>query len=80
MITEERLLELGFIRVDSESEEKQEFYFFLLDLSEDLFLMSNCSDEDNAFIIDTMNEVKINISDEETLKHFIELLRSIMLG
>lgn len=78
MITEEQLLDLGFKQVDPVWEENANFHFYLLDMHEDLFLMTNCSDEDNAFIVDRLNEVNVSISDEKTLRELIELLGRII--
>lgn len=78
MITEEQLLELGFKRVDPEWDDEEEFHFFLLDINDDVYLMTNCSDDDPAFIVDRLNDVKVNIRDEGTLRTLIELLVSIL--
>lgn len=78
MITEEQLLELGFKRVDPEWDDEEEFHFFLLDITDDLYLMTNCSDEEPAFMVDRLNEVKVNIREYEALKKFIEFLHMIL--
>lgn len=76
MITEEQLLELGFKRVDPEWDD--EFHFFLLDITDDLYLMTNCSDEEPAFMVDRLNDVKVNIREYDALKKFIEFLHTIL--
>jgi len=78
-LTEQHLIELGFKRTDvtkEESGEKNDFYYYTLDIG-DLSILSSDSDTKEDFHVGLFDYNYLNVYDYETLKELINVLRKM---